>query len=43
MNELGLRLERIEDALLEIAESVENGEIGNVYARVGNILFDGIE
>lgn len=34
------RLERIEDAILEIAEAVEDGETFDLSRRVGKILFE---
>lgn len=39
MNEL--RLERIEDAILEIALSVQEGDTKDLHNRIGEILFEG--
>lgn len=40
MNDLEQRLERIEDAILELATTIEEGEYENLYNRIGDILFD---
>lgn len=40
MNE---RLERIEDAILLIAEAVDDGEYLDLHTKVGEILFGEIE
>lgn len=40
MEDLELRLERIEDAILELATSVEDGNFNGIHERVGEALFD---